>query len=146
MIRVDGADPAERDRIDPPRRIDRSSPWPALIALSLAVAEVGVLFGVIAVGIGGVLLFDWSCAALLHEAGVGSRWRAALAIGAVLVAAGGAGWAVLLPAYTVSAGVRSIAADPLAFRAAMVCGAAGILIAVGLAGTFWSARVSDRSG
>lgn len=143
----DGTESPGEGGTDPPRRIDRSSPWPVLIALGLVVAEVGILFGVALVGIGGLLLFGWSCAALLSDAGVtASGWRAVLATGTVLATAGGIVWAARLPAYTVSAAVRAVAVDPLAFRGAMVCAAAGILVVVGLAGAVRSTGGSDWGG
>lgn len=65
------------------------SPWPLFIALGLPIAEMGILFGLVPLAVGGLLLFCGSIAGMLQEADyTASAWRA-LAVLAVLVVAGG---------------------------------------------------------
>lgn len=67
----------------------RASPWPPLIAVGLAVAELGVLFGAFAVAVGGVCCFGGSVAGLVADSGhAGSRARSLVWVALVL---GGAG-------------------------------------------------------
>lgn len=69
----------------------RASPWPLLVAAGLAVSEVGVLFGVPAVAVAGLVVFVGSVAGVLAEAGyAASPWRPAAVLGGVLLAAGAA--------------------------------------------------------
>ncbi|WP_459192439.1 DUF7541 family protein [Halosimplex sp. J119] len=71
-----------------------ASPWPLLVAVGFALAELGVFLGVFPIAVGGVLLLGGSVAGILAESGYARRpWRT-LAIlgvgfavlGAVLVA------------------------------------------------------------
>lgn len=62
-----------------------ASPWPLFVALGLPIAEVGILFGLFAVAVGGLLLFFGSIAGMLQESGYAdSPWRT-LGICAVLM-------------------------------------------------------------
>lgn len=72
-------------------RFDRTSPWPILVAVGLALAEFGVFFGgiFIPVGVAGIVLFVGSIVGLLVESGyVETHARAALLVGGVVVAVG----------------------------------------------------------
>jgi hypothetical protein len=70
-----------------------ASPWPIFIALGIPIAELGIVFDLFPLAVGGLVLFSGSVSGILQEAGyVGSPWRALgvlavvfLAIGAVFV-------------------------------------------------------------
>lgn len=70
-----------------------ASPWPLFVALGLPIAELGLLFGIIPLAVGGVILFGGSIAGMLGESGyVETPWRAlgviallAVVLGVVLV-------------------------------------------------------------
>ena len=47
----------------------RASPWPMLIAMGLAVAEVGVVFGLQPVAVGGLILLLVTVTGILRESG-----------------------------------------------------------------------------
>jgi hypothetical protein len=54
----------------------RSSPWPLFIAVGLAISEVGIVFPILPLAIGGLLLFVGSVGGILTEAGYLSHpWR-----------------------------------------------------------------------
>ncbi|REA00957.1 hypothetical protein DEQ92_19395 [Haloferax sp. Atlit-6N] len=70
-----------------------SSPWPMFIAFGLVLSEVGVLFALRPVSVGGLLLFVGSVAGIFAESGyvtrparsIGAQGIALVGIGAVLV-------------------------------------------------------------
>jgi hypothetical protein len=69
----------------------KASPWPLFVALGFVLSELGILIGVFAVAVGGLLLFGGSVAGILNESGyVDGVWRSLLAFGFVLAALGGA--------------------------------------------------------
>ena len=47
----------------------RASPWPMLIAVGLAIAEVGVVFGLQPVAVGGLILLLVTVTGILRESG-----------------------------------------------------------------------------
>src|SRR6056297_745503 len=68
-----------------------ASPWPLFVALGITLSEVGIIIGIFAVAVGGLLLLAGSVAGILKESGYVERlWGSLLAFGVVLVAAGGA--------------------------------------------------------
>ncbi|MFB6126434.1 MAG: cox cluster protein [Halolamina sp.] len=94
----------------------QASPWPPFVALGLPVAELGVLFGIFPVTVGGLLLFAGSIAGMLRESEyVASPWRALGAIGVPLALAGawlaygGAGFVTRGQAILVAAGLMLVA-------------------------------------
>ncbi|ESP89874.1 DUF7541 family protein [Candidatus Halobonum tyrrellensis] len=67
------------------------SPWPLFVALGLPIAELGLLFGLVPLAVGGLLLFGGSVAGMLRESGyVSTPWRALVAISALTFVVGGA--------------------------------------------------------
>lgn len=65
------------------------SPWPIFVALGIPIAEVGILFGLFPVAVGGLVLFCGSVAGILQESGyAASPWRPLAALALVLVAVG----------------------------------------------------------
>jgi hypothetical protein len=68
-----------------------ASPWPVFVALGLVLSEVGVVFGVFPIAVGGLLLFGGSVAGITQEAGYVERpWTLLVGFGVVLAALGGA--------------------------------------------------------
>ncbi|MFC7070939.1 DUF7541 family protein [Halobaculum lipolyticum] len=71
----------------------RASPWPLFVALGLPIAEVGILFGLVPLAVGGLLLFFGSIAGILRENRyVSSTWRGVAALSLLVVALGLAIW------------------------------------------------------
>ncbi|MFC7097580.1 DUF7541 family protein [Halobaculum marinum] len=67
----------------------RASPWPLFVALGLPIAEVGILFGLVPLAVGGLLLFFGSIAGILRENRyVSSTWRALAALSLLVVVLG----------------------------------------------------------
>lgn len=121
-------------------RVGGTSPWPILVAGGLALSEVGILFGVVPLAVGGLLLFGGSCAGILHEAGYAtSPWRPLQAIGGLFVLLGAGVWGVRLPAFTVRAALRAVAVDSVALRGVAICVAGGFLVLGGVVGSRWAA-------
>lgn len=117
-------------------RVERTSPWPVFVASGLVLSEVGVLFGVIPLAIGGIVLFGGSCAGILDEAGyVASPWRPLPAIGGVFVLLGAGLWAVRLQTLTVRAALRAVAVDSVALRGVAIGVAGGMLVLGGVLGS-----------
>jgi len=66
-----------------------SSPWPLFVAVGLAASEVGVVIGIIPLAVGGLLVFAWSVAGIVQEAGYVERpWGVLGALGLVLAVLG----------------------------------------------------------
>lgn len=69
----------------------RASPWPLFVALGLAVGELGILFNLFPVAVGGLLLLCGSIAGMATESGYASTpWRALVVCGAIVLVLGGA--------------------------------------------------------
>lgn len=116
-------------------RVERTSPWPVFVASGLVLSEIGVLFGVIPLAIGGIVLFGGSCAGILHEAGyVASPWQPLPAIGGVFVLLGAGLWVVRLQTLTIRAALRAVAVDSVALRGVAICVAGGMLVLGGVLG------------
>lgn len=111
---------------------ESSSPWPAVVALGIVTAEVGVLFGFVTIAVGGVLLFGGACAGLVHEAGYAETvWRPLGAVGVVLGTAAALVWTLRAAAFTPDAFRAAAFGDPFAYRATIVLGAAALLVVAG---------------
>jgi hypothetical protein len=68
-----------------------ASPWPMFVALGLPIAELGILFDVFPVAVGGLLLFCGSIAGLVDESGYASTpWRALVVLAVLCLLAGSA--------------------------------------------------------
>jgi amino acid permease len=66
-----------------------ASPWPIFIALGIPIAELGILFDLFPLAVGGLILFSGSVSGMLQEAGyVESPWRAVGVLAVVLVVVG----------------------------------------------------------
>lgn len=123
-------------------RYPRTSPWPVFVALGLAVSEVGVLFGLLFVSVGGILLFGSSCAGLVAETGYAeSAWGPLAGIGGLFALLGIGLWMIgARPWGSLDALVTAPLVDGVAFRGAAVLVAAGLLIVGGALGTWVPGR------
>jgi amino acid permease len=66
-----------------------ASPWPIFIALGIPIAELGILFDLFPLAVGGLILFGGSVSGILQEAGyVDSPWRAIGAFAVFLLVVG----------------------------------------------------------
>lgn len=104
-----------------------ASPWPLFIALGIPIAELGILFDLPSLSIGGLLLFCGSAAGMAKEAGYAKTlWRALAVCSVLLFVFGGS----LLYADTLATtdGVRLVA------RGYAVIAAGGILLVGSLLG------------
>ena len=67
-----------------------ASPWPLFVALGLPIAEIGILFDLFPVAVGGLLLFCGSIAGMVQEAGYArTPWRALGGLAVCLYVLGG---------------------------------------------------------
>ncbi|WP_435063641.1 DUF7541 family protein [Halobaculum sp. EA56] len=106
----------------------RASPWPLFVALGLPIAEIGILFGLVPLAVGGLLLFCGSIAGMLREAEyAASVWRALAAL-AVLVVLGGV--ALLYWDATTE--------SDLVVRAYSMVGAGVLMLAAGIGGELFA--------
>jgi hypothetical protein len=66
-----------------------ASPWPVFVALGIPIAELGILFDLFPLAVGGLILFCGSVSGMLQEAGYASSpWRPLAALAVVLVGVG----------------------------------------------------------
>ncbi len=102
----------------------KASPWPLFIALSVPISELGLVFDIFPLAVGGLLLFCGCIAGVLQEAGyIPQPWGALSVMAGLLFAAGGA---VLYANPQVSV--------DLTLRAYALITSSGILLAAVIAG------------
>jgi hypothetical protein len=69
----------------------KASPWPLFIALGVPISEIGLVFDVLPIAVGGLLLFCGCLAGMLQEAGyIDTPWRALGVMALLLFGFGGA--------------------------------------------------------
>jgi hypothetical protein len=114
----------------------RASAWPLFVALGLPLAEIGVLFGLVPVAVGGLLLFVGSIAGITQESGYVERpWNLLAGLGSVLLVLG----AVLaLSQIPLSAGAltAALASNGLVVRGVSIVIAGFVAVGVGGVGRF----------
>lgn len=122
-----------------------ASPWPLLVALGVAVSEVGVVLALFPVAVAGLLLFAGSVAGILGESGYAdSPWPvmtwigAALAVAGVVVYVAGGG---VLDASGVAAALGDSGSTPLRGLAIVAAGVLAVVVSV--AGRRWGAERVD---
>lgn len=87
----------------------KASPWPLFIALGVPIAEIGLVFDIFPVAVGGLLLFCGCIGGMMQEAGyVKTPWPA-LAVMAVLLFALGGGFLLVNPQVGVDLTMRAYA-------------------------------------
>ena len=103
----------------------KASPWPLFIALGVPISEIGIVFDVLPVAVGGLLLFCGCLAGMLQESGyIETPWRALGVMALLLFGVGGAIFFV----------DPQVAVD-MTMRAYAVLASGAILIAGVIAGT-----------
>lgn len=123
--------------------VARASPWPILVALGLAVSELGVFLGSVPVAVAGVVLLGGASAGLARDAGYGaSPVGPLLAAGGLFVVLGGGVWAVRAVELTVPALLAAPGGDGVARRGLAVLVAGWLLVGAGIAG--WGTAFFDR--
>lgn len=102
----------------------KASPWPVFIALGVPLSELGLVFDVFPLAVGGLLLFCGCLAGMLQEAGYVEVPWSALAVMAVLSFAVGGAILYLDPRVGVDMTLRAYAvlASGLIMAAAVVAG------------------------
>ncbi|MEF8818552.1 MAG: cox cluster protein [Haloferacaceae archaeon] len=67
-----------------------ASPWPVFVALGIPISEIGLLFDLFPIAVGGLVLFCGSVAGMADEAGYAdSPWTALGGLAALCLAGGG---------------------------------------------------------
>jgi len=104
------------------------SPWPLFVALGLPIAEVGILFGLVPLAVGGLLLFCGSIAGILRENEyVSSAWRGLTGVSVFVIVGGLALW------YADTA-----TASDLLIRAYSLIGTGVLLLVAGVGGDLFA--------
>lgn len=68
----------------------KASPWPLFVAFGLAIFEVGIVWPLFPVAVGGLLLFVGSVVGILRESSyITDPWKGLVAASVVCLAAGG---------------------------------------------------------
>jgi len=102
----------------------KASPWPLFIALGVPISEIGLVFNVFPVAVGGLLLFCGCIAGMLQESGyIDVPWTA-LGVMALILFAFGAAVLYLNPRVGVD----------LTLRAYAMIASGGILVSAVVAG------------
>lgn len=110
----------------------RASPWPLFIALGLPIAEIGVLFGLVPLAVGGLLLFVGSIAGIVQESGYVERpWNLLVGLGGVLVVLGGALALSQLTGGSLDGFVSALGSNGLVVRGVSIVIAGAIALGVG---------------
>lgn len=124
-------------------RTPKASAWPLFVALGLALGEVGVVLGLYPIAVGGLLLFVWSVAAIVHEAGYVARpWKLLGALGAVLVVGGAL---VVYSQVGTDPNAALAVPDGITARGLAIVGTGVVAVAAGGAGTYLDAVGTDRA-
>lgn len=68
-----------------------ASPWPIFVALGIPISEIGILFDLFPVAVGGLLLFSGSVAGMTRESGYAETpWGPLAVLGGILLVVGAA--------------------------------------------------------
>lgn len=115
----------------------RASPWPLFIALGLPIAEIGVLFGLVPVAVGGLLLFVGSIAGIVQESGYVERpWNLLAGLGGVLFVLGAALALSQVGPFSLDGFVAALESNGLVIRGVSIVVAGIIALGIGGAGRF----------
>ncbi|WP_246282731.1 DUF7541 family protein [Natronomonas halophila] len=70
-------------------RYEKTSAWPLVVAFGLVLSEIGILFNLYPVAVGGLVMFVASIAGIVNEAGYVTRpWRLLAGLGVTLAVVG----------------------------------------------------------
>lgn len=115
----------------------RASPWPLFVALGLPIAEIGVLFGLVPIAVGGLLLFVSSVAGITQESGYVERpWNLLAGLGGVLLVLGAALALSQVAPLSLSGFFTALGSNGLVLRGVSIVIAGVIALGVGGAGRF----------
>ena len=115
----------------------RASPWPLFVALGLPIAEIGVLFGLVPIAVGGLLLFVGSVAGITQESGYVERpWNLLAGLGGVLLVLGAALALSQVAPLSLSGFFTALGSNGLVLRGVSIVIAGVIALGVGGAGRF----------
>ena len=115
-----------------------SSPWPLIIVIGMVFSELGLLFNVFAVAIGGLLLFVGAIAGIILESGYAERpWTLLVNLGVVLCVLGVLVTATQLDSITLDA-VAGVIGQPngIIARGVELLIAGIIVVIIGAGGRF----------
>ncbi len=102
----------------------KASPWPLFIALGVPISEIGLVFNIFPLAVGGLLLFCGCIAGILQEAGyIAQPWTAMAVLAGLLFVFGGG----------VLYGDTQVGVD-LSLRAYALITSGGVLLAAVIAG------------
>lgn len=124
-----------------------SSPWPMLIAFGLAIAEVGIVWPLAPLAVGGLLLLTGSVVGILREAGyVSSPWPPLAGFAVVLVVVGLGLFAYSGGAFAVNSVTESLRTPGSIGLRGIAIAVAGVLALVGaVVGKYWTTANADPS-
>ena len=102
----------------------KASPWPVFVAVGLAIFEVGILWPLFPVAVGGLLLFVGSAVGILRESGyIANPWKGLGAAAVVCLVVGGA--------------LAATTGGSLRLRGVAIVTAGAIFLVGGLFGSLW---------
>lgn len=112
---------------------DKTSPWPIVVVFGLVLSEIGVLFGVYPIAVGGLTMFVGSVSGIVHEAGyVASPWRLLSGLGAALFVAGTLVLSTQGDVTAIGTFLTATGGNAIEQRAITVAGTGAALVAIGL--------------
>jgi hypothetical protein len=112
---------------------DKTSPWPIVLVFGLVSSEIGILFGLYPVAIGGLIVFVGSVSGIVNEAGyVTSPWRLLSALGAALIVLGALVVSTQADLTAIGSVLAAAEASSIAIRGVTIAGTGAILAAAGL--------------
>ena len=117
-----------------------SSPWPVLIAFGLAIAEVGIVWPLAPLAVGGLLMFVGSVVGILREAGyVASPWPLLSGFAVALVAIGVGLFLYSGGAFAVNSVTESLrTAGSIGLRGVTIALAGVLALAGAVVGKYWT--------
>ena len=114
----------------------RVSPWPPLVAGGFAIAEIGIVLNLVALAIGGLVLFGGSVAGILQEtAYVDSAWATAAVLGGVFLVLGTIVWTSQVSILTLETLLEAAATDAVAMRGEAIVVGGALLVLGSIGGT-----------
>ena len=115
-------------------RYDKTSPWPIVLVFGLVSSEIGILFGLYPLAVGGLVAFVGSVSGIVHEAGyVASPWRLLSGLGVALAVLGALVVSTQADVTAVETLLSATDLNPITLRGVTVTATGAILFVTGLA-------------
>ena len=112
---------------------DKTSPWPIVVVFGLVLSEIGVLFGIYPVAVGGLAMFVGSVSGIVNEAGyVASPWRLLSGLGAALFVAGTLVLSTQGDVTSIGTFLTATGGNAIELRAVTLAGPGAVLAVIGL--------------